>query len=55
MQHGWAERGDSGWATAGMLALCGGWLSGEGPLLSHLHPDHSGMLKEHLFPIVVSH
>lgn len=50
-----AERGDSGWATAGVLALRGGWLSGEGRLLSHLHPDHSGMLKEHLFPIVLSH
>lgn len=51
-----AERGDS----AGPRPGC--WLSEEGGLVekaarlpSHLHPDHSGMLEEHLFPIVLSH
>lgn len=50
-----AERGGS----AGPRLGC--WLSSEGGLVekaaspSHLHPDHSGMLREHLFPIVLSH
>lgn len=48
-----AEREDSGWAADSAE----GWLSEKATSagVPTWVPDHSGMLREHLFPIVLSH